>query len=68
MRHLPYSSPMPQYFKKAEPDPKADKLFVGAPLEQVEALTDVLMIYDRAIEMPVNRYWTLLPSISGKKE
>jgi mono/diheme cytochrome c family protein len=67
-RHLPYESPMIQYFERNKKDDKAWKLFPGEPLEQVQALTDVLMIYDRAIDMPITRHWTLLPMIQAKKE
>jgi hypothetical protein len=54
-RMVTYPSPMPAYFPKDQPG-QFQELFAGQPMEQIRALSDVLMIYDRALEMPVNRY------------
>jgi mono/diheme cytochrome c family protein len=65
LRILHYS-PMPKYFSQNKS--AYQELFVGTPAEQLQALTDVLMIYDQALELPLNRNWTLLPVAPGKKK
>jgi mono/diheme cytochrome c family protein len=64
-RYLTYESVMPPPFLSN--DKKYQDLFVGTPLEQVEAARDLLMVYPRAAEMPLNRQW-LLPTATGEKK
>jgi hypothetical protein len=43
------------------------ELMVGAPLEQVIGIRDLLMAYPRASALPVNHYWALpLPGETKK--
>jgi mono/diheme cytochrome c family protein len=55
-RFLTYSSIMPTNFPENAPG-QYQQWFAGAPLEQITAVRDVLMIYPRAAAMPVNRFW-----------
>jgi hypothetical protein len=64
-RYLTYPSIMPQNFPANER--RFQHLFVGSPLEQVTAIRDVLMIYPRAAELPLNRQWAL-PANTGDKK
>jgi cytochrome c2 len=72
-RYLTYESVMPPPFLKNDIDPKTklaakyQDLFVGTPLEQVEAARDLLMVYPRAAELPLNRQW-VLPTAPGEKK
>jgi len=64
-RYLTYPSIMPQNFLANKRD--YQHLFVGSPLEQVTAVRDVMMVYPRAAELPLNRQW-MLPSGTGEKK
>jgi mono/diheme cytochrome c family protein len=64
-RFLTYPSVMPQNFPANKQD--YQHLFVGTPLEQVSAVRDILMIYPRAAELPLNRQW-VLPAGTGDKK
>jgi cbb3-type cytochrome oxidase cytochrome c subunit len=58
-RHLTYESLMPVNFPKLKGDekPALQDVFAGQPLEQVEAIRDVLMNYPRVVALPVNQQW-----------
>jgi cytochrome c2 len=58
-RHLTYESLMPVNFPKLKGDekPALQDVFVGQPLQQVEAIRDVLMNYPRVVALPVNQQW-----------
>jgi cytochrome c2 len=62
-RFLPYDSVMPQYFPMDDPT-RYQELFPGTALDRIRALRDVLMIWPRAQEMPLNQQW-LLPAMVG---
>jgi mono/diheme cytochrome c family protein len=59
-RMLSYPTPMPQNFAANIVDAAGRSgqypEFIGTPLEQVQAVRDILMIFPKAADMPVNRY------------
>lgn len=63
-RFLTYDSVMLAMFPKNET--KYQEFFVGTPLEQITAIRDVLMIHQRAADLPLNRYWAL--PLTGEKK
>lgn len=68
-RHLPYNSVMPQYFPADDPA-KFQELFAVAPLEpgaawqRIEAIRDVLMVFEQAQALPVNQH-LIRPTLSA---
>jgi hypothetical protein len=64
-RYLTYPSIMPQNFAANERG--YQDLFVGSPLEQVTAVRDIMLVYPRAAELPLNRQW-VLPTGTGDKK
>jgi cytochrome c2 len=68
-RSLPYPSVMPQNFPANKPADFQELFAVaplerGAPLQRIEAIRDVLMIFPQAQEMPLNRQ-LLLPVLTS---
>jgi cbb3-type cytochrome oxidase cytochrome c subunit len=62
-RILHYTT-MTQYFQSNEPENFAH-LFPGSPLDRVEALRDLLMIFSRTQEMPVIQQRFILPAMAA---
>jgi cytochrome c2 len=60
VRILHYT-PMTQYFPSNVPK-RNEHLFAGGPLDRVEAVRDILMIFPQAQEMPLNQQ-LLLPAV-----
>lgn len=60
-RLITYASPMPAYFPRNQKGKFQDR-FAGSSQDQVLAARDVLMIYDRVIDMPITRYLALPPT------
>jgi hypothetical protein len=58
-RNLTYESLMPVNFPKLKPgdSPALQDVFTGQPLQQVEAIRDVLMNYPRIVGLPINQQW-----------
>ena len=56
-RMMPHTPKMPAVFQKTKEKGNNQEWFVGDPLHQLNAVTDVLMYYDRAEDMPVIRQW-----------
>jgi len=64
-RFLTYTTSMPVNFP-ADKKEQFGEFYAGAPLERVQAIRDMLMIYPQASNLPVNRYWALPPpELSG---
>jgi cytochrome c2 len=59
-RFLTYTTSMPVNFPADKKD-QFGEFYAGTPLERVEAIRDMLMIYPQASSLPVNRYWALPP-------
>ena len=71
-RHLTYESLMPVNFPRLQPGqkPVLPEFFVGDPLQQVEAIRDVLMNYPRVLALPINQQWNpnLQTQLAGEKK
>lgn len=63
-RFLTYESIMPAYFPLGED--KGQQYFAGTSFDRLTAVRDILMIFQRAEVMPVNRQWAL-PVLGDKK-
>ena len=55
-KHFNYQSIMVANFGNK---PSEQGLFPGTPMDQVTAATDLLMVYPRMEDLPLNRYWLL---------
>ena len=67
-RHLTYESLMPVNFKRLGEgeEPMLPEVFTGQPLQQIEAIRDVLMNYPRIVALPVNQQWN--PNLQSQPE
>ncbi len=67
-RMLSYPTPMPQNFPRDQVDAKGNGSlypeFVGTPREQLTAVRDILMIFPKVADMPVNRHYR--PPVEGQ--
>ena len=64
-RFLTYTTSMPMNFP-ADKKTQFQEFFAGEPIERVQAVRDMLMIFPHAEAMPVNRYWAL--PLPGEKK